>query len=123
LIHAGYTDGEDVVKDAKFERQWYNKHIANDIISHLADYSSSVLFLAFSPIRDGIRLNDIATADENSHIWPRYYYAKGTTTVPHRKGQHVVTFTAVPVKREDSYSCHPSSLLGSVLRQTVGMRN
>jgi len=100
----------DVDKDTKFERQWRNGHIANDMMSYLTDHGSSVQFLTFMPTREYV--DNLATADGNGHVWPRYYYARGTTTMSKRKGQQVIKTTAVPVRREDVYDSDRFCLTG-----------
>jgi hypothetical protein len=110
LIHAGFTADEEIAQNSRFEREWRNRHIANDMMSYLSDHGSSVQFLTFLPTREDVE--HIATADGNGHIWSRYFYAKGTITMSARKGQQVIKTVAVPVRREDVYNSDRFCLWG-----------
>jgi hypothetical protein len=72
------------------------KEIARSIMQFLADAGSHIELMAFSP---SSRLYD-DDADYNGHVWPHYYYVRGTSTVRYR-GRDRIKVDAVPVPFEE----------------------
>jgi hypothetical protein len=83
------------------------KDIARSIMQFLADAGSHIELMVFSPSGRSYA----AVADYNGHVWPHYYYVRGTSTVRYR-GQDRIKVDAVPVPFEEltDYVCEPEIL-------------